>query len=168
MVAGGIVGVTTADADGNVQDDRSRCRSPPETGPSKHDKGYEIALVQGALTASATFRSARVVRRLQPRQRATRATLRVRFSAYGFGVATAAGQPMPKVYVHYVDPKGKVAPHDLARDGHRAVRHDRAGRRCASCSRSAARGKWTLQFDTQPAPTTAAPASAASCSTRSR
>ncbi len=149
MVAGGIVGVTDADASGNVSTP-FKVPEPPETGPSKHDKGYEIALVQGAVKATATFRSARVLADFSPGN-GNPSTLRVRFSAYGFGIATATGQPMPKVYAHYVDPKGKVR---------RTITLGTGSAPCGTIARTKLRklfpfspraGKWTLQFDTNAA-----------------
>jgi hypothetical protein len=150
MVGGGIVGVTSADASGNVRKDFP-VPAPPEAGPSKHDKAYEITLQeQGSTTkAAVSFRSARVLGDFSP-SNGRPATLRVRFSAFGFGVATAAGQPMPKVYVHYVDPRRKVR---------RTISLGAGTAPCGTIARTALRklfpftprsGKWTLQFDTNP------------------
>ncbi len=73
----------------------------------------------------------------------------MRFTAYGFGVATAAGQPMPEVFVHYVDPRRKVR---------RTISLGRGSAPCGTIRRTALRrlfpftprsGTWALQFDTQ-------------------
>lgn len=146
QVGGGIVGVTSADASGNVKT-TFPVPAPPESGPSKHDKGYEIALVQGTTRATASFRSARVMADFGPSS-GRPATLRVRFSAFGFGVATPAGQPMPTVYLHYVDPRGKLR---------RTVSLGAGAAPCGTIARTRLRklfpfnprhGVWTLQFDT--------------------
>lgn len=146
QVGGGIVGVTSADAAGNVKT-TFPVPSPPESGPSKNDSGYEIALVQGSTRASASFRSARVAADFGPGN-GRPATLRVRFSAFGFGAATPAGQPMPTVYVHYVDPRGKLR---------RTVSLGAGAAPCGTIARTRMRklfpfnprrGTWTLQLDT--------------------
>ena len=73
----------------------------------------------------------------------------MRFTAIGFGVQTAPGQPMPAVYVHYVDPRGKVRRTVVARGTGVTP--------CGTIARSKLRklfpfnprrGTWTLQFDT--------------------
>ena len=148
MVGGGIVGVTTADASGNVRT-TFPVPAPPQTGRSKNDQGYEMSLVQDALKATVPFRTARVVGDFSP-SNGRPATLRVRFSAYGFGVATPAGQPMPNVYVHYVDPKHKVR---------KTISLGAGAAPCGTIAKTALRklfpftprsGAWTLQFDTNP------------------
>jgi hypothetical protein len=148
MIGGGIVGVTAADASGNVRT-TFPVPAPPLTGKSKNDQGYAMSLVQDGLKADTTFRTARVVGDFSP-SNGRPATLRVRFSAYGFGVATPAGQPMPKVYVHYVDPKRKVR---------RTISLGAGTAPCGTIAKTALRklfpfnprsGKWTLQFDTNP------------------
>ena len=148
MIGGGIVGVTTADASGNVRT-TFPVPAPPTTGKSKNDQGYEMSLVQGGLTATVPFRTARVVGDFSP-SNGRPATLRVRFSAYGFGVATPTGQPMPKVYVHYVDPKRKVK---------KTISLGAGVAPCGTIAKTALRklfpfnprsGEWTLQFDTNP------------------
>ena len=148
MVGGGIVGVATADAAGNVRT-TFPVPAPPLTGKSKNDQGYEMSLVQGGLTATTAFRTARVVGDFSP-SNGRPTTLRVRFSAFGFGVATAAGQPMPTVYVHYVDPRRKVR---------KTISLGAGTAPCGTIAKTALRrlfpfnprsGKWTLQFDTNP------------------
>lgn len=147
-IGGGVVGYTTADGTGAVST-TFPVPSPPAAGPSKNEKAYELALVQGPISATATFSSATVVADFGP-SNGRPASLKVRFSAYGFGVATAAGQPMPRVYVHYVDPKGKVR---------RTVALGAGTTPCGSIAKTSLRrlfpfnprrGTWTLQFDTSP------------------
>ncbi len=151
MVAGGIVGVTSPDASGNVRT-TFPVPAPPESGSSKNDRAYEMTLQeQGTATkAAVTFRSARVVADFSPSS-GRPSTLRVRFSAWGFGVATPTGRPMPKVYVHYVDPKGKARRTSLVGTGTAP---------CGTVLRTKLRklfpfnprrGTWTLQFDTSKA-----------------
>ena len=134
QIQGGIVGATTADAAGNVKT-TFPVPTPPTAGPAKNEQAYPLTLVQGAVRARR--RSApRASRATSGRRPGSPATLKVRFTATGFGVATPAGQPMPAIYVHYVDPRGKVAPDGRAsaRGRRRAARSPR--RRCAGCSRS--------------------------------
>ena len=149
QIGGGIVGVTAADASGNVST-TFPVPAPPESGPSKDEKAYELALVQGAVRATTTIRSARVVADFRPTT-GRPSTLKVRFSAFGFGVATPSGQPMPAVYVHYVDPRGKVR---------RTISLGAGTSPCGTIRRTALRrlfpfnprrGTWTLQVDTSPA-----------------
>ena len=72
----------------------------------------------------------------------------MRFSAYGFGVATPAGASMPTVYVHYVDPRGKLR---------RTISLGAGTTPCGTIVQTTLRrlfpfnprrGRWTLQFDT--------------------
>jgi hypothetical protein len=148
MVAGGIVGVASTDASGNVST-TFPVPKPPTGGKSKNDKGYEISLVQGTTTVSATFRSALVMADFSPGD-GNPLTLRVRFSVWGFGVATPTGQPMPKVYMHYVDPRGKLK---------KTVMLGTGTAPCVTIAKTKLRklfpfsprkGNWTLQFDTNP------------------
>lgn len=149
QIQGGIVGATTADAAGNVKT-TFPVPTPPTAGPAKNEQAYPLTLVQGALRAETTIRAARVAGDFRPTT-GRPATLKVRFTATGFGVATPAGQPMPAIYVHYVDPRGK------------ARRTVRLGAGTTACGSIAAtplrrlfpfnprRGRWVLQFDTNPA-----------------
>ena len=148
MIGGGIVGVATADASGNVRT-TFPVPTPPVSGKFKNDQGYEMSLVQDGLKATTAFRTARVMGDFSPSDgRPT--TLRVRFSAFGFGVATPTGQPMPKIYVHYVDPRRKVR---------RTISLGAGTGPCGTIAKTPLRklfpfnprsGKWTLQFDTNP------------------
>ncbi len=146
QIGGGIVGVTAADAAGDVST-TFPVPAPPEGGPSKWEKAYDITLVDGAVRATTSIRSARTIADFRP-TRGSPATIKVRFSAYGFGVATPAGSPMPAVYVHYVDPRGKLR---------RTVSLGAGTTPCGTIRRTALRrlfpfdprrGRWTLQFDT--------------------
>ena len=149
IIGGGVVGFVNADAAGNVAT-TIPVPSPPQDGPSKNDEGYELKLLQGAVSAATSFRSARVMGDFSP-SNGRPAKLRVRFTAFGFGVATPAGQPMPTVYVHYVDPRGKVR---------RTVSLGAGTAPCGTIARTPLRklfpfnprrGIWTLQLDTSQA-----------------
>lgn len=146
QIGGGIVGMTAADAAGDVST-TFPVPAPPESGPSKNEKAYELSLVQGAVRATTTIRSARVAADFSPTT-GRPSTLRVRFSVFGFGMATPAGKPMPKVYVHYVDPRRKLR---------RTISLGAGATPCGTIRRTALRklfpfsprrGSWTLQFDT--------------------
>ncbi len=72
----------------------------------------------------------------------------MRFAAYGFGVATPPGAPMPTVYVHDVDPRGKLR---------RTISLGKGTTPCGTIAQTPLRrlfpfdprrGRWTLQFDT--------------------
>lgn len=147
LVGGGVVGTGVTDASGNVKKTLG-VPEPPESGKDANDAGYAVAVQQGAITVQTSFRAARVFGDFNPGSGDPR-RLRVRFSAFGFGVATAAGQPMPEVFVHYVDPRGKVK---------RTISLGRGTAPCGTIKRTALRklfpfsprpGRWTLQFDTQ-------------------
>jgi hypothetical protein len=146
QVAGGIVGIAAADAAGNVRTEFP-VPAPPESGASKHDRGYELALVAGATRATVAFRTARVVADFSPTSGSPQ-RLKVRFSAFGFAAGAPVGQSAPTVYVHYVDPRGKLR---------RTVSLGRASGPCGTIKRTALRklfpfeprrGTWTLQVDT--------------------
>lgn len=147
LVNGGIVASTTADALG-VATASVEVPDPPEEGRGAHETEFRIALQQGGTTAETRARSARRLADFSP-DRGDPAGLRVRFSAFGFGLARAAGQRPPSIYVHYVDPKGKHR---------RTVRLGTGRGPCGSIARTARRplfpflprnGRWTLQFDTR-------------------
>ena len=149
QVGGGIVGVTSADAAGNVRT-TFPVPAPPESGPSRNEASYDISLVQGPVSAMTTIRSTVPMGDFRPGTGQPR-TLKVRFTAIGFGVATPAGQPMPAVYVHYVDPRGKLR---------RTVPLGAGVTPCGTIAKTKLRrlfpfnprrGSWTLQFDTNPA-----------------
>ncbi len=147
LVQAGVDAVDTAAADGTVRKTFA-VPIPPESGPGAHEAAYTVAVAQGALSASTTFRSAQTFGDFNPGDGDPR-RLRVRFTAYGFGVATPAGQPMPEVFVHYVDPRRKVR---------RTISLGRGAAPCGTIKRTALRklfpfaprsGTWGLQFDTQ-------------------
>jgi hypothetical protein len=146
QVAGSVVGVTGAGPTGDVKTTLA-VPVPPTSGPSRNDKAYEVSLVQGPTTATAGFRTATTMGDFGP-SNGRPSSLRVRFSAFGFGLQTAPGQAMPTVYVHYVDPRGKVR---------RTISLGAGAGPCGTIARTALRklfpfnpkrGTWTLQFDT--------------------
>ncbi len=105
LLDNGVVGSGTADALGRVTTETA-APSPPESGSRAHDRGHKVEIRQGSLRASAGFRSARIFGDFNPGS-GDPAKLRVRFSVFGFGIETRPGEKQPRIYVHYVDRKGK-------------------------------------------------------------
>lgn len=104
---------------------------------------YKLVVQQGSNFASSKFTVTKFTADFTPGS-GDPEKLRVRFSAYGFGLAT----PNPDVFVHYVRPNGKLK---------RTVRLGRAKGTCGYIARTrkrplfpfkAERGTWNLQFDT--------------------
>lgn len=102
-----------------------------------------IAIVEGANTATTTFGVARLHASFSPTV-GSPAALRVRFAVTGF----ALQRPAPSVYVHEIDPTGRVA---------RTIALGRATGPCGALTTSRRRrlfatpprhGIWRLQFDT--------------------
>ena len=93
MVAGGIVGVTSADAAGQRQHARSRCPSRRDAGRRSTTRATRSRSSRAPSTTATDDvplgARARATSARRSRQRSS--TLRVRFSACGFGVATATG-----------------------------------------------------------------------------
>jgi hypothetical protein len=124
---------------------------PPAVGRTRREKGFTATVVQDDITADVSFSVTRFLADFTPEE-GKPATLRVRFSAFGFGLLQAHPlQPAPRsVYVHYVDPSGQV---------HRTARLGRTAGPCGHVLRTDRRrlfpfkarpGEWTLQFDTSP------------------
>ncbi len=147
LVQGGVVDVGNAAADGTLVK-RIPVPLPPESGPGAHAGVYSVEVHQADVAATGSFQAAAVFGDFTPGSGDPR-TLKVRFIAYGFGTSTAAGQPMPTVYVHYIDPKGRLK---------RTVAIGAGTAPCGTIRRTALRklfpfsprsGTWTLQYDTQ-------------------
>jgi hypothetical protein len=147
LVQGGIVDVGTAAADGTIVK-RIPVPLPPDSGPGAHTGTYSVAISQPDASATASFQAATPHGDFTPGSGDPR-TLKVHFIAYGFGTAAAPGQPMPTIYVHYIDPRGKL----------RLSRPIGVGTApCGTIKRTALRklfpfnprsGTWTLQYDAQ-------------------
>ncbi len=147
LIDGGVVSSGTADAAGNVAFEMT-APPPPERGKQAYDAGYKLEIKQGPVTSSTQFRTAQVFSDFNPGT-GDLATLRVRFSAFGFGLATPPGGKQPEIFVHYIDPKGKAR---------KTISLGRGNGPCGSIRRTAKRrlfpfrpsdGTWALQFDTQ-------------------
>ena len=122
---------------------------PPAVGREDTEAAFTVSLVQDDLSADATFSVTRFLADFNP-DSGKPATLRVRFSAYGFGLlqATPLAPTAKTVYVHYVDPRGK------------SRRTTKLGRTAGPCGHilktkqqrlfpfKPRAGEWTLQFDT--------------------
>jgi hypothetical protein len=119
--------------------------APPLSGPLRGERTYELALVQGRTSATTRLRVALPIAEISPTSRSPR-TARVRFTAIGFG---AGEKTMPVVYVHYVDPAGRLK---------QTISLGRGASPCGTIKRSplrrlfpfvARKGTWTLQVDTR-------------------
>ena len=75
--------------------------------------------------------------------------LRVRFSAFGFGVATAPGAAQPEIFIHYVSPKGRLKKTISLGQGQGACGSIRSSKKLRLFPFRPANGRWTLQFDTR-------------------
>jgi hypothetical protein len=134
-------GATAAtNADGQMQG----TISPPTLQESEHERTHTIGVAVDDVAAATTFTVTKFFANFSPSTRIAPDS-RVRFSVYGF----ALGSPNPDVYLHYIDPAGKLR---------QTVRLGGAHGQCGSIARTAKRklfpfgvprrGKWQLQFDT--------------------
>lgn len=146
LLNGGVVGTGTADAAGNVAAE-VEAPAPPQGGKTAHDKQQRVEIRQGQTTAGRAFRTAGVFGDFNPGSGDPK-RLKVRFSAFGFGIDTPRGKKQPLIYVHYVDRKGR---------SRKTIKLGRGKGACGSIRRTARRklfpfrpssGRWTLQFDT--------------------
>lgn len=105
---------------------------------------YRLAASDTINTAMTTYRATKIFANFKPAS-GNPATLRVRFTVYGFGLV----ERRAPVYLHYVDPDGKER---------RTVRLGTAAGVCGRIDRTkerrlfpfdARRGTWILQFDTR-------------------
>ena len=110
-----------------------------EEGIAERTEALEVS--DGMTSADAAFRVTKFFAGFAP-TRGDPATLRVRFSIFGFGA------PALDVYVHYIRPNGRAA---------RSVRLGRTTGPCGKIARTRMRrlfpfrpsaGRWHLQFDT--------------------
>lgn len=147
LLNGGVVGTGTTDAAGNVVKEID-APPPPDRGKRAYDADYKLEIRQGAATASTQFRTAVVFSDFNPGS-GDPLKLRVRFSAFGFGVATAPGAAQPEIFVHYVGPKGKVKKTVSLGRGKGACGSIRSSKKLRLFPFKPANGKWTLQFDTK-------------------
>jgi hypothetical protein len=133
-------GATTTDADGKMQGSIS----PPTLADDQHERMFALGVESDGVAASTTFTVTKFSADFAPSTRVAPDS-RVRFSVYGFALSS----PSPDVYLHYVDPAGKLR---------RTIRLGRAQGQCGSIARTARRklfpfgtprrGRWQLQFDT--------------------
>jgi hypothetical protein len=118
--------------------------SPPTLLPTEHEASHTIGVAVDGVAAASTFTVTKFSANFSPSTRIAPDS-RVRFSVYGFALSS----PNPDVYLHYVDPAGKLR---------RTIRLGGARGQCGSIARTAKRklfpfgiprrGKWKLQFDT--------------------
>ena len=147
LLNGGVTQSGSVDAAGNVSVEID-APPPPETGKRAYDADYKLELRQGANTASTTFRTAVVYGDFSPGS-GDPLKLRVRFSAFGFGVATAPGAQQPGIFVHYVSPKGKLRKTVSLGRGQGACGSIRSSKKMRLFPFKPADGRWTLQIDTK-------------------
>ena len=148
---GSIIGTAVTKADGTFRQ-KYQIPGPPQTGKDAHEAQFSFTATGNddpSLTASVTFSTANVFGDFSPGTSLHPETVRVRFSAFGFGAGLAAGAQMPTVYLHYVNPRGTVK---------KTITLGRGQGVCGSIRKTQlrrlfpfkpTRGKWTLQFDTR-------------------
>lgn len=119
--------------------------NPPVLRPRQEQRRFRVSVTAADASAFSTFTLTRFIAGFTPAT-GDPATMRVRFSVHGFALAG----PTPTVYVHYVDPRGRLR---------KTIRLGRAQGQCGAIERTAKRrlfpfaqpprgGKWRLQFDT--------------------
>jgi hypothetical protein len=125
---------------------------PPDVVTGHNEQPHTLGVSEGANAASTTFTVTKFFADFSP-GRGNPVTLRVRFSAFGFGLVQADPlTPVAKtVYLHYVRPTGKLG---------RTVALGRTRGPCGHIARTSRRrlfgfapeaGTWNLQFDTNAA-----------------
>lgn len=138
---GGPRGTTTADARGAI----AARFDAGELSGARRERRHLLEATDGTNSAAAAFSVSKVLADFSP-GRGDLATLRVRFRVSGFALRRAR----PTAYLHYVRPNGRAR---------RTVRLGRADGRCGHIDRTARRrlfafraerGRWILQFDTNP------------------
>lgn len=147
LLNGGVTTSGTVDAGGavNLEIDAP---PPPDRGKRAYDADFKLEIRQGPLSASTAFRTALVFSDFNPGN-GDPLKLRVRFSAFGFGVATAPGAQQPEIFVHYVSPKGKLKKTVSLGRGQGACGSIRSSAKLRLFPFKPANGRWTLQFDTR-------------------
>jgi hypothetical protein len=133
-------GTNTIDAGGAFQG----AFEPPTLAEDELERQFTVTATSGATSVSTKFTVTQLKADFSPATGDPQ-KLKVRFSVAGFGLNAAN----PDVYVHYVDPRGKLK---------ETVRLGRATGQCGRIVRTAKRrlfpfasprlGKWKLQFDT--------------------
>jgi hypothetical protein len=120
--------------------------NPPPLAEGQRERTYALSVESDGVNAATQFTLTRFFAGFQP-SRGNPAKLRVRFSIFGFGLGLGASNP--NVYVHYVQPDGKLRT---------TIRLGRAQGACGSIAQTrqrklfpfprVSRGRWSLQFDT--------------------
>lgn len=118
--------------------------SPPALTDAEHERTFTVGVESDDLAATSMFTVTKFSADFTPSAHVS-PNSRVRFSVYGFALSS----PSPDVYLHYVDPAGRLRT---------TIRLGRARGQCGSIERTARRklfpfgkprrGKWLLQFDT--------------------
>ena len=139
---GKSLGTAQADANGAFRNKFDT----PELPDDVRERLYQLSATDTINSALTSYRSTRIFANFKPGS-GNPATLRVRFTVYGFGLV----QRRAPIFLHYVSPKGTVR------------RTIRLGTAAGVCGRIAAtrlrhlfpfeaeRGTWILQFDTRSA-----------------
>ena len=133
-------GGSMTDANGAMQG----AISPPTLSATESERTHTLGVESDGVAANTMFTVTKFSADFAPSRRVAPDS-RVRFSVYGFALSS----PTPDVYLHYVDPAGKLR---------KTIRLGRAQGQCGSIARTAKRrlfpfgvprrGKWQLQFDT--------------------
>lgn len=117
--------------------------SPPAVRRRDGQRRFHVSVSAAGVTARTPFTVTWFLAGFRPTS-GDPAHMRVRFHVFGFGLA----QPNPDVFLHYVDPLGRLR---------RTIRLGRAQGECGSLARTRKRplfplvprgGRWRLQFDT--------------------
>jgi hypothetical protein len=135
-----VGGGAATDANGAMQG----TINPPTLADAQHERTYTVGVESDGVAANTRFTVTKFSADFAPSARVAPDS-RVRFSVFGFALSS----PDPDVYLHYVDPLGRLRT---------TVRLGRARGQCGSIHRTAQRklfpfgaprhGKWQLQFDT--------------------
>lgn len=141
-----VSSVLTAGADGTVST-KLPVPNPPTGGPTAYDRGYELRLEQAGSgnAAATTFNAVDRIADYTPGNASTSG--KVRFMAFGFAWNVAPGTPMPFIYLHYVDPRGKVKKTVALGQAQGPCGALRMTKKLKVFPFVPRKGKWTLQFD---------------------
>jgi hypothetical protein len=110
--------------------------------PGLAERSFDLAVSDGTNQATTSFRVSRFVAEFAP-TRGNPASLRVRFSVFGFG---RVGLP---IYVHYRQPGGRIAETVLLGHTQGACGSIQQTRKRRLFPFRPGAGRWKLQFDTQ-------------------
>jgi hypothetical protein len=118
--------------------------SPPPLTDAQQERTFTVGVESDGVGANSSFTVTKFSADFTPSAHVS-PNSRVRFSVYGFALSS----PSPDVYLHYVDPAGKLrGTIRLGRAQGQCGRIERTARRKLFPFGKPRRGKWLLQFDT--------------------